>query len=547
MSGRCILALIGAIVMTSLPDERALAAEPGKSRLAVVVSNGDYVALGTLRNPIADGRLVASSLRAAGFNVNYVQNLNDDQFRATLRQIARDSATAEVTLFYYAGHGAQIGGINYLLPVDVPLPEQEDDIRLTSVSADDVLSVIKSPYKILVLDACRDNPNLARALSRGRGVSFKRGLAAVEPPAEETGGVFIAYSTQTDAVALDGEGANSPFAESFAQYVGNRISIDDMFAMVTRDVLKKTNGSQRPFKYASLDTVYCLTGACSSTGSPGITAPAAASAAAPALTVSAPEMFAKLNAAKSPAARQPIENLLWQQLRAALPKRVIFARSILSDGKELVSGLEPAAAFSDGHRASATIRPGEWKDGSATFDESQSTDYWIDCDRHELGITKSQSGGAVKLFTRAEQKAQTIVLDMSGATTEIGTLEEALCMAPLRLTPLWAIDSLQWVSIGTGSDAAPAIYYKDPSAGDVQDLFVRTTFPPNINGVSIHYGWLGINCRTRQFEDSRGFGASADGVIQTVYDNNVAWSPFKEATPAANAYVLLCDQPGTGH
>ena len=103
-------------------------------------------------------------------------------------------------------HAAQIGGINYLLPVDVPKPEQEDDIRLASISADDVLSVIKSQYKILVLDACRDNPVLGRALSRGRGASYKHGLAAIAPPSDAVSGVFIAYSTQTDAIAIDGEG-----------------------------------------------------------------------------------------------------------------------------------------------------------------------------------------------------------------------------------------------------------------------------------------------------------------------------------------------------
>jgi uncharacterized caspase-like protein len=533
--------------MASLLDEAVLAAEPSKSRIAVVVSNGDYVALGTLRNPIADGQLVASSLRTAGFNVTYVRNLSDEQFRATLRQVARDSATAEVTLFYYAGHGAQIGGVNYLLPVDVPLPEQEDDIRLTSVSADDVLSVIKSPYKILVLDACRNNPNLARALSRGRGVSYKRGLAAVTPPAEETGGVFIAYSTQTDAVALDGEGANSPFAESFAQYVGNRVSIDDMFAMVTRDVLKKTNGSQRPFKYASLDTVYCLTGACSS-NLPQELAPAATAgpaSAGPALAASVREAFAKLNATKSPSARHLIEDGLWQQLRAALPMRVIYGRHVQPDGKTFVWAFEPATAVSDGHRAAATAQVGELKDGAISYYEADSADYGIDCDRHAMGITKTESRGMVKLLTRAEQQAGMNVQD--SGTVGIG-LVEALCMAPLRLTPLWAVDSLQWVSIGTGYDAAPAIYYRDPSAGDIQDLFVRTTFPaPNINGVQIHYQWLGINCRTKQFEDGHGFGATHDGVILTVFDNNVTWSPFKEASPEANAYVLLCDQPRTGH
>jgi uncharacterized caspase-like protein len=217
--------------MGTLFQAAVLAADAGKSRIAVVISNADYSELGSLRNPEGDEQLVASALRNAGFTVTYLKNLKDEQFRAALRQVARDSAKTDVTLVYYAGHGAQVAGVNYLLPVDIPQPEQEDDIRLASVSADDVLAVIKSPYKILILDACRDNPTLGRALSRGRSAAYKTGLAPVTPPAEAAGGVFIAYSTQTNAIAMDGDGANSPFAEAFAAHVGTRTSIDDMFAL----------------------------------------------------------------------------------------------------------------------------------------------------------------------------------------------------------------------------------------------------------------------------------------------------------------------------
>jgi uncharacterized caspase-like protein len=527
-----------------------LAADASKSRIAVVISNGDYSELGALRNPIADGQLVASALRNAGFNVKYLKNLKDEQFRAALRQVARDSAKADVTLVYYAGHGAQVGGTNYLLPVDISQPEQEDDIRLASVSADEVLSVIKSPYKILILDACRDNPILGRALSRGRSASFKSGLAPVTPPAEAAGGVFIAYSTQTNAIAIDGDGASSPFAESFAEHVGSHTSIDDMFALVTKDVLKKTNGFQRPFKYASLDTVFCLTGECPS--GPEAVASGAALQTSLAFTKSVQDAFALLNAPKSKDARKQIEEKLWQQLRNTLPKRVSYGIVVDPQGKQTVYAFIPASAVSDTHHASVTFKQGEFKEGRVTLDEAGSAQLSLDCDSHKMVRTQTEYNGAVKLFSQAEQEAEMNTNDPGSVGA---SLERILCTSPLRITPLWAVDGLNWVSIGQGSGgltfaAAPEISYRNPVDNAVRYLFVRSTGALSKNadsfGAELRYGWLEINCSTKQFAEAGTYLLTKNGTVIAVIGNQGALQPFADSSPASNGYVLLCDQPQGG-
>jgi hypothetical protein len=520
-----------------------MAADTNKPRLAIVISNGDYFGLGTLRNPIADGQLVASALRDAGFNVMYLKNLKDEQFRATLRQLARDSSKAEVTLVYYAGHGAQVGGTNYLLPVDIPQPEQEDDIRLASVSADEVLSVIKSPYKILILDACRDNPILGRALSRGRSASYKSGLAPVAPPAEAAGGVFIAYSTQTNAVAMDGDGANSPFAEAFAEHVGSRTSIDDMFALVTRDVLKKTNGFQRPFKYASLDTVFCLTAECSS-GLQAVTSGGALQTAVGGAG-SVQEKFAALAAEKSPVVRKQMEDQLWQQLRDMLPKRILYG-SPSADDKPISYGFLPATVVTDTHHATVTIKDAQWKEGKIFYDEDGNAEESIDCDTHTMMRTRVEVKGSVKLFTQAERKADTV----TNAAGSIGaSLERLVCTAPIRITPLWAVNELHWLPLGQAGEkgarfeGAPAITYQDPDNSNVRYLLVHGIFKkaPDVK-LDETYGWLGIDCKAKEFFDAGSF-AIVKGAVVAVVGNRAPSQTYQPISPAANGYVLLCDQP----
>jgi uncharacterized caspase-like protein len=564
------LALTGPLVHVALSSRRyifwalvflgclfhapASAGEPGRSKTAIIVSNSDYVELGPLRTPAADGQLVASSLRDAGFKVTYLQNLRDEQFRAALRDIAKTSPHTDVALFYYAGHAAQIAGVNYLLPVDVPKPEQEDDIRLASISADDVLSVMKSQYKVLVLDACRDNPVIGRALSRGRGASYKHGLAAIAPPADASGGVFIAYSTQTDAVAMDGEGTNSPFAESFAKYVTTPVSIDDMFAMVTKDVLKKTHSFQRPFKYASLDSVFCLTDECST--APGATTPGALPQTALASGNSAHDAFAALNAAKSTDVRKKLEEQLWQQLLNTLPKKVVaYGSTLTPEGKTVVYGFEPATAFSDMHYASAIVRSAELKKAHFTFSDTGSITYAFDCEAHTMAPTRSDFNGEVKLFTRAEQK-DFAEKNPIKAGSVAQSLEHALCSVPLRLTPLWGLEGLQWVSIGRGVQpeqptfsfaVAPAISYHDPSDDAIRYLLTRSVGDrPDSLGAEMRYGWIGLNCRTNEWKDGGYYGLAKKGLVLSVIGTGSDWAPVPTTSPAANAHVLACEEPQGG-
>jgi hypothetical protein len=121
---------------------------------------------------------------------------------------------------------------------------------------------LKSSVKIIFLDACRDNPALSKSLSKGRG-TFRGGLAAAKSSSDDLGSLFIAYATDSGNVALDGEGQkNSPFTKALLKYIKQPISIDDMFSLVTREVRLSTKNAQRPYKYASLEGVVCLTQKC---------------------------------------------------------------------------------------------------------------------------------------------------------------------------------------------------------------------------------------------------------------------------------------------
>jgi hypothetical protein len=159
----------------------------------------------------------------------------------------------------------ELNGNNYLLPTDIDIPRTEADIQFAGLKVDDLVNSIKSNTKIVFLDACRDNPALFKNIVKGRG-SSPVGLApAVSSNFEQAkagGGVFIAYATDAGSVADDGRRTHSPFAQALLRYMQKPISIDDMFSLVTREVRLVTKNAQRPYKYASLENVVCLTPAC---------------------------------------------------------------------------------------------------------------------------------------------------------------------------------------------------------------------------------------------------------------------------------------------
>jgi hypothetical protein len=225
-----------------------------EKRVALVIGNAAYVKSPPLANPVNDATEMAKALAEAGFEVIAGLDLDKRTFDIKVRDFARTLGDADVALFYYAGHALQVGGRNYLVPVDASM-ERERDLDFDTVGVDFVLRQMEidreNKTNLVFLDACRDNP-LARNLARSMGTrstSIGQGLAQVQ-----TGvGTFIAYSTQPGNVALDGKGANSPFTEALVKGVraGER-NLTSVMVEVRKDVLAATGGRQVPWDHSSL-------------------------------------------------------------------------------------------------------------------------------------------------------------------------------------------------------------------------------------------------------------------------------------------------------
>jgi uncharacterized caspase-like protein len=252
-----VLALWG---LFALPMNHAYALE---KRVALVVGNSDYKdASLVLGNPKNDAGAVADVLRALDFEVQLVTNVGKHDMDGVMERFARLAVTADTALFFYAGHAIQYQGKNYLMPVDAQL-EDEISIRYNLVSIDDVRMTLDraSGVKIMVLDACRNNPiadRLNRMANGGqtRGVSATRGLARID----KTQGMVVAYATAPDDVALDGTNSDhSPFSTALIKEMQQPgLEIGTLFRRVARDVNDATNGRQRPETSISLLSDYYL-------------------------------------------------------------------------------------------------------------------------------------------------------------------------------------------------------------------------------------------------------------------------------------------------
>jgi len=219
-----------------------------------VIGNGAYAHIPALAKPTNDAEDMAASLERLGFKVTLGLNASRTEMEDLLDRFARSAEGADAALVFYAGHGLQHQGVNYLAPVDAKLTSENDLRRFISVQA--VLEDLSRArnIRVLILDACRDNEavkQLAAALPKTRSAAFSRGLAEVKAE-----GTLVAFATQPDRVALDGEeGArNSPFTASLLRHLptpGQDIRL--LFTRVRSDVLKATNGQQRPETSDSLD------------------------------------------------------------------------------------------------------------------------------------------------------------------------------------------------------------------------------------------------------------------------------------------------------
>jgi hypothetical protein len=232
-------------------------------RIALVIGNSNYEQLSSLDNPKNDAISVAKILREMNYETILVSDVNEKKLKKELKLFSNSSDKAKIALVYYAGHGAQVEGENYILPTDMEIPNSETDIKLSAIKVDDIINSIKSKTKLIFLDACRDNPALFKNFEKGRG-SYPRGLSPQKTTTDiNNGGIFIAYATDSGNISDDGpKNGNSPFTSAFIKYASEPISIDDVFTKITNEVKRTTNQKQRPFKYASLDGIICLNPAC---------------------------------------------------------------------------------------------------------------------------------------------------------------------------------------------------------------------------------------------------------------------------------------------
>lgn len=223
-----------------------------QKRVALVVGNAAYQHAGMLANPLNDARDVAAALTQLGFQVILGTNLDKRAFDVKVKEFARALDRADVGLFFYAGHGLQVTGVNYLAATDAKL-EAERDLDFETVKVEFVLAQMEREAKtnIVFLDACRNNPlarNLARTMGT-RGVNEKSGLA----PIKSGLGTFIAFATQPGNVAGDGAGGNSPFTTALKKHItAPGVSLTDVMIEVRNDVVGTTNGAQVPWEHSAL-------------------------------------------------------------------------------------------------------------------------------------------------------------------------------------------------------------------------------------------------------------------------------------------------------
>jgi uncharacterized caspase-like protein len=238
-------------------------AEPSlaEKRVALVVANAQYKDQSlALPNPRNDGADVANTLRELGFEVVLSTDVTKRQFDTSLQAFSRIATGSDSALFFYAGHAMQFQGRNYLVPVDAEL-EDEISVRFQTVALDDVNAALSrtSGVKVMILDACRNNP-LANRINRlvlgaTRSGEPVRGLARID----KSEGMVVAYATAADNVAMDGTGRNSPFTTALLNRMREPgLEIEMMFRRVTADVNAATNGQQRPETYISLLSEYYI-------------------------------------------------------------------------------------------------------------------------------------------------------------------------------------------------------------------------------------------------------------------------------------------------
>jgi Caspase domain len=242
------VAAVWALIALPLSTDAALA----QKRVALVVGNGSYQNVPKLPNPLKDAVAVGEMFKKAGFDwVKVRQDVGNLDFKRALREFMDAATDADIAVVYYAGHGIQVKDMNYMIPVDAKLAT-EIDAEDEAVSLDRIVAALEPAkrLRLVILDACRDNPFQRTMKRRVAMRAISGGLAKMEPTLGDT---LIAYAAKAGSTAEDGEGENSPFASALMKHLAvPGLDVRLAFGRIRDDVLKSTAYKQEPFVYGSL-------------------------------------------------------------------------------------------------------------------------------------------------------------------------------------------------------------------------------------------------------------------------------------------------------
>jgi hypothetical protein len=215
-----------------------------EKRIALIIGNANYGSSNSLKNPVNDANLIEGTLKSMGFDIIKRTNATKDQMMESLREFSKKLPDYNVALFYYAGHGIQVDGQNYLIPVDATLNEKTD-CKWEAVAVNSLVEEferVPDNVNIVILDACRNNP--FRSWVRGG----EQGFRALNP----VSGTIVSFATSEGSTAADGTGANGTYTEELVKQIVVPQSISSVFINTRKEVMKRTNNSQRPQEWNML-------------------------------------------------------------------------------------------------------------------------------------------------------------------------------------------------------------------------------------------------------------------------------------------------------
>ena len=352
----CVIAFAVALFATAAEADR---------RVALVIANSAYVNASSLPIAINDANAVGALFRSVGFEVvNSRTDLGVLDFKRAVRDFLITAESADIAVVYYAGHGIEVSGTNYLIPVDAKLA-RDFDVEDEAVALDRIIWALQSVkrLRLILLDACRDNPFVAKLRSVGVRAAAKGGLAKIDDVSADT---LVAYAAKAGSFSYDGDGANSPFASSLIKHLAEPgLDIRIALGRVRDEVLKVTGGRQEPFIYGSLGGATI----------PLVPPSAKKSEPAPVLppAVAAREPATRPNAAVPPAEPNRVEKPVTPTVNAA-PAKVEPAEAPPSNSQAALDREDPALACGRDELRLARLRSNPMPDEIARLQRELSCD-----------------------------------------------------------------------------------------------------------------------------------------------------------------------------